>query len=209
MLIEIPDSQIYPLDECSNGRHVFGGEPNHRGVLPAGSSVAVHKLLTIDLTDDAIPFNSATLTQLPLYYPMKYGYGGPSMQYAVDSDSEIRILHMSDPEPDPPDETYVKVDSFPEIRYAAQSPISKDDAIDWFTLTLGGTGALDHTSDQCENEGCKNYHAEPDVSLIASVPPKPIPSHPEIWWEFEGAYMLFYFWLCQGCKTIIASNRST
>ena len=131
------------------------------------------------------------------------------MQYAVESNEEIRILHMSDPEPDSPDEAYVKVDAFPEIRYAAQPPISDGDAIDWFTLTLGGTETLDHKPDQCKNVDCKNFNAEPDVSLIASVPPKPIPTHPEIWWEFEGAYMLFYFWLCRGCNTIIASNRST
>lgn len=68
---------------------MLGGDPIHRGVLPTGSSTAVHRLLTIDLTDDAIPFDSNVLTQLPLYYSLKYRSGGPSMQYAVESNEEI------------------------------------------------------------------------------------------------------------------------
>jgi hypothetical protein len=131
------------------------------------------------------------------------------MQYSVVSDQQIQILYLSDPNPDPPDEVYVKVDAFPEIRYAARPPIPNDKGIDWFTLTLGGTGTLNHKSDQCENKDCRNYRADPDVDLIASIPPKPIPGHKDIWWEFEGAYMLFYFWLCRGCKTILTCNRCT
>ncbi len=208
-MIEVRDRQLYPLVATDHGPHVFGGPVSHRGATPSGSSVPVHKLLSLDLHDDAIPFDSYAIRYLPLYYPLKYGFGGPSMQYSVVSDEEIHILYMSDPTPDPPDEAYVEIEAFPEIRYAAQSPIHNDDAIDWFTLTLGGTRTLDQKSDQCENKPCPNYHAEPDVDLIASIPPKPIPGHEDIWWEFEGAYMLFCFWLCRGCDTILTSNRST
>ena len=208
-MIDVRDTMFYPLQESEGGLHVFGGAPSHRGVTPTGSDVPVHKLLTIDLHDDSVPFSSDSIDFLPLYHPLKYGFGGPSMQYSVVSNDEIHILHLSDPEPDPAEVAYVKVDAFPEIRFSAKPAIQNDDDIDWFTLTLGGTGTLDHQSDPCENESCPNYHKEPDVDLIASIPPKPIPGHEDIWWEFEGASMLFYFWLCRGCKTIIASNRST
>ncbi|MCC9604228.1 hypothetical protein LOC67_27050 [Stieleria sp. JC731] len=208
-MIDVRDTLLYPLQESERGLHVFGGVPSHRGVTPAGSAVPVHKLLTIDLRDEAIPFRSDSIDCLPLYYPLKYGFGGPSMQYSMVSNDEIHILHISDAEPDPPDEAYVRVDAFPEIRFSAQSAIENDDDIDWFTLTLGGTGTLGHRSDPCENASCPNYHKAPDVDLIASIPPKPIPGHEDIWWEFEGGYILFYFWLCRGCKTVIASNRST
>lgn len=208
-MIDVRDTRLYPLIAQQDGPHVFGGSASHRGAIPSGSSVPVHRLLSLDLHDLAIPFESSVIRYLPLYYPLKYGFGGPSMQYLIVSDEEIKIIYMSDPVPDPPDEAYVQVDAFPEIRYAAQRPISEDDAIDWFTLTLGGTGTLDHQSDQCENKDCPHYRANPEVDLIASIPPIRIPGHEDIWWEFEGAYMLFYFWMCRGCKAIITSNRST
>jgi hypothetical protein len=208
-MIEVRDNHCYPMIAQVNGQHVFGGPVSHRGAIPAGTSVPLHKLLVVDLNDRKVPFSSSTLHFLPLYYPLKFGFGGPSMQYAVVSDQEIRILYMSAPEPDPADLAYVKVDAFPEVRYAVQPAIPKDKPLDWFTLTLGGTGTLDHKSDQCQNTDCPKYHSEPDADLIASIPPIPIPGHEDIWWDFEGAYMLFYFWLCRGCKTIMASNRST
>jgi hypothetical protein len=208
-VIEIQDSRLYPLLPHDQGPHVFGGPATHAGSTPSGLSVPLHKLLTLDLHDPAVPFRSSKIRFLPLYYPLKYGYGGSSIQYSIISDKEIRILHMSDSEPNSEDEASVRVDAFPEIRYAAQAAISNDDSIDWFTMTLGGTGTLDHQSDQCENKECRNYHTDPDMHLIASIPPKPIPGHQDIWWDFDGAYMLFYFWLCRGCKTICASNRGT
>lgn len=208
-MIVVRDTQLYPLVVQVGGPHVFGGRASHRGTTPPGSNVAVHKLLTIDLRDDTVPFASSAIRFLPLYHPLQYGAGGASMQYSIVSEDEIRITHISPPEADPPDERYVKVDAFPEIRYAASPPISDDDPIDWFTLTLGGSGTLDHKSDPCQNGDCPNYRGKPDVDLLASIPPKPIPGHKDVWWEFEGAYMLFYFWLCRGCGSILTSNRCT
>ena len=207
-MIEIAKSKCFPLSIDKNGKHIFGGLQKHNGVLPDDSNVPVHLLLTIDLSDTNIPVNSTNLKFLPLYYPLKYGLGGPSMQYEVVSDTEINIIYLSDPKPDDPDSAYVKVDAFPEINYMAQSPVDEND-LDWFTITIGGNATLDHESDRCENPNCPNYHTNTNTELIAAIPPIPIAGHDEIWWDFDGAYMIFYFWLCRGCNTIITCNRCT
>ena len=36
-LMAVRDTLLYPLNERHDGRQVFGGEPTHRGILPAGS----------------------------------------------------------------------------------------------------------------------------------------------------------------------------
>lgn len=130
------------------------------------------------------------------------------MQYSVVSDDSIEIIYISD-DADDSDSQYVKVDAFPEIKYRIGERIDSKDSVDWFTLTIGGAETLDHTPDSCQNPNCELYQKPGRGRLLASVPPIPIPGHDEIWWEFDGAYMLFYFWLCDECNTIITSNRST
>jgi len=203
------DKMLYPMSIDPNGKHVFGGKATHKGSTPSNTNVPLHKLLSIDLSDSKIPFSVEGLKKLPLYYPLKYGIGGPSIQYSVLSENEIDIIYMSDPQPDPEDEAYVQVESFPEVRLKTDSPVINDDDLSWFTISLGGSETLDHQADYCENPNCANYHKEPDVELIACVPPFPIPGKEDLWYEFEGAYLLFYFWYCNGCSTIIASNRCT
>src|SRR5688500_4357600 len=83
------------------GPHRFGGAPAHRGVTPRGTRTPLHLLLLLDLADPNCPVRSdAGVRYLPLYYPLKYGVGGPTVQYAVASDDEIEILHLSDDAPD-------------------------------------------------------------------------------------------------------------
>lgn len=207
-MLNFRDNLCYPLKFDPDGRHMFGGPATHRGTTPADSDVPVHLLLNLDLTDPAIPFTSPQLQRLPLYYPLKYGGGGPSMQYAIESDEEIRILYLSDP-PDNPEWTCVKVDAFPELPLKAEAPLPNDDALDWFTITLAGKPTLDHGCEPCQNPDCQFFEKVPEVDLLASVPPLEIPGHDEIWYEFSGAYMLFYFWYCRGCQTVITGNRAT
>ena len=130
------------------------------------------------------------------------------MQYAVNSDDSIEIIHLSG-NVDDADSQYVQVDAFPQMFYSIGDRIGPQDSVDWFTLTIGGTETLDHTSDNCNNQACPLYHKNESAALLASVPPIPIPGHDEIWWDFDGAYILFYFWLCRGCSTVITSNRCT
>src|SRR5688500_17368587 len=108
-MIERKNTREYPLKRDSSGRHVFGGQPYHKGITPNGSDVPTHRIFVIDLTDPELPFSSPDLKALPLYYPLKYGIGGPGMQYRIVSESEIEIIHMTDSEPDPEDIAYVKV----------------------------------------------------------------------------------------------------
>lgn len=206
-MIEIVKAGCFPLEKKKGGPHCTGGAAKHKGVLPRGSKVPVHRLLSLDLSDPDCPIRADGLKMLPLYYPLKYGFGGPSMQYEIISDDEIRIIHLSDPEPD--EDPYVKVASFPEVRYAILPPVPSDDDLDWFTITLGGAFTLDHFSDCCLNPECSNYGSNEACELLASVPPAPIEGHEDIWWEFEGAYMLFYFCVCHGCGGIITFNWAT
>lgn len=204
-MITLRDKRLYPLVSQNDGPHVFGGQVTHLGATPEGSSVSVHKLFTLDLKDPHLPFLSSTVRYLPLYYPLKYGSGGASMQYEIVSEKEIRIIYLSDPEPDSSDDEYVHADVFPEVRYGALLPIQNREKLNWFTVTVGGESALGHLSNQCENSDCIHYHKAPDVDLIAAIPP----GEDDIWWEFKGSYMYFYFWICRGCQTVLASNRST
>lgn len=207
-MLKINSKKMFTLKQSLWGSHIFGGPANHVGIIPPKTDIPIHLLLTLDLQDKKIPFSSDNLRYLPLYYPLKYGLGGASMQYEVLSDSKIRIIYMSDPLPDDDDRTYVKVDTFPKLRFKIDQEIDNDDNIDWFTITIGGKPTLDHESDTCLNKLCKHYKSDKETDLLCSLPPIKL-KKPELWWEFENAYMLFYFWLCRGCNTIITSNRST
>lgn len=54
----------------------------------------MHLLLQLDLRDSLVPIEAkdTPLTYLPLYYPLRYGWGGGEVQYSVDSDEKITIL---------------------------------------------------------------------------------------------------------------------
>lgn len=94
----------YRLIIREGGRLPVGGPPRHRGVLPPGSQVPLHHLLTIDLADLRSPFyyHAGGIRYLPLYYPLAYGRGGARVQYLVRSDDRVEIVFMSDSEPDAP-----------------------------------------------------------------------------------------------------------
>src|SRR6516165_9946704 len=83
------------------GMHRFGGPPAHTGVIPQGTDTPLHHFFSIDLSDINNPIRTdSDIRYLPLYYPLKYGQGGPRVQYSVLSNTEIRILYMSDEAPD-------------------------------------------------------------------------------------------------------------
>ena len=207
-MITRKNTSEHPLERDPKGRHVFGGNPHHQGITPKGSDVPTHRIFEMDLTDPNLPFTSPNLKTLPLYYPLKYGTGGPGMQYRVVSDSEIDIIFMTDPEPDLEDEAYVKVSAFPEVKFRLLPAISCNDDLTFDIATLGGK--LDSIQDEpCMNPTCSSFKSADQCELLATIPPIPIKGHEEIWWEFEGAYMFFHFWYCRGCHTIITNNRCT
>lgn len=206
--LSFKDSKTHPLTFSSNGIHSFGGKADHQGSLPKGTTVPLHIIIDLNLNDPKCPLKIEGLNRLPLYYPLKYDTGGAAIQYKVLSDDEIEIIFMSNEQPDG-DDAYVQVESFPELKMSFESSIESDENLDWFTITIGGKATLDHKPDNCLNKNCGSYKKNSEMLLLASVPPLEIPNHKGVWYEFEGAYMLFYFWYCNGCDTIYSSNRST
>lgn len=90
----------------------------HEGVVPPGTTVPLQLVLSLDLTDSICPIQDRRgITTLPLYYPFKYGTGGPEIQYAVRSNSEIEILHLSSPAPDADDSQYLQVNQLPRTSF--------------------------------------------------------------------------------------------
>jgi len=76
-------------------RSVISSEVRRRqGVVPKCHEVPMHLLLQLDMRDPLVPVESevSDLTYLPLYYPLRYGFGGGNVQYSVDSDDQITIL---------------------------------------------------------------------------------------------------------------------
>jgi len=68
------------LIAAEDGRHSFGGPAAHSGVIPTGTDVGIQLVISFDLSDPLIPIeNEIGATKLPLYYPFKYGWGGPDI----------------------------------------------------------------------------------------------------------------------------------
>lgn len=200
----------HPLKRSSTGRHIFGGAPHHNGITPIGSSVPTHRLFQIDLTDPVLPFSSPSLKSLPLYFPLKYGFGGPSMQYRVPSSDQIEIIFISDPQADSEENAYVKGDQFPEANFKLLPalPPGGAKALPFDVATIGGH--VEYGGDEpCRNPACSCFGSSSQCRLLASIPPVPIKGDGNMWWEYEGACMFFHYWLCGACETIITANRST
>jgi hypothetical protein len=189
-------------------------------------------MLLLDLADAACPVKSdGAVRHLPLYYPLKYGQGGPSVQYTVLSEDEISILYISEAEPDPEDRQYVRVPELPTssaeiipLRYEEArilacaggyfQPNADDVAIldelnrEHPLVLLGGDAPLPvNTGDViCRNRACRSFNRRVWVDVIARIPPVPINGAAGFWHEYEGGYLEFIFCLCRDCGTIIAFN---
>ena len=218
-----------------DGPHRFGGRSAHKGVTPRGAHIALHLVLLLDLRDPNCPVRSdGPVTYLPLYYPLKYGVGGPELQYRVVSDTEIEILHISDRAPDAEDQQYVRVPELPasparilpltyeQARILAFAggyfqPDEKDrnilrDLTRHHPLILvGGYRRLPVNAGDpaCRNPGCESFGRRVRVTVIASVPPVPVNGSDEFWHEYQGGDVKFYFCLCNHCATVIAFNVSS
>ena len=215
------------------GTHRFGGPPGHRGTVPPKTNVSLHHFLSIDLSDPNCPFDAnGTARFLPLYYPLKYGYGGPEVQYGAVSDSEIKILHMSHWLPDKEDEQYVKISELPESQ-ADVVPLKYEEArilafagglyqsnaedsvildrLDYNNFTsIGGRPWRKRHPNRpvmptCRNPECKWFNKGARTDSIAIIPTIPVNGSNEFWYEYKGGAD-FHFDLCTGCGTVIAFN---
>jgi hypothetical protein len=217
---------------ASAGPHRFGGPPAHRGVTPRGTRTALHLLLLLDVADPSCPVQSERVVRyLPLYYPLKFGVGGATVQYAVTSDDEVEILHLSDVAPDPVDEQYVRVPELPSspaqivpLRYEEArilsfaggyfQPNAEDRALldelnrEHDLILLGGRRQLPVNAGDviCRNRGCEFFGRRVWLDVIASLPPVPVRGSDAFWHEYQGCHVEFYFGLCRYCRTVIAFN---
>jgi hypothetical protein len=109
------------IDQRSEFRHRFGGEPSHSGIIPARGGAPVHHVMTFDLSDRRVPFAQPGVSELPLFHPFQYD--GSSLSYRVLDDKTIDIVQQ-------PGRDFV--DDFPFERYPRvfpQLPVSLSERI--------------------------------------------------------------------------------
>ena len=58
----------------------------------------------------------------------------------------------------------------------------------------------------CRNPECGFFNRRVWADQIASIPPVPVNGVTDFWFEYDGASVEFYFWLCRYCGTVISSN---
>jgi hypothetical protein len=216
----------YRLRLSSTGLHSFGGAPMHRGVTPAKTDTPLHLLLTLDLSDEHCPIETESqIRRLPFYFPLKYGFGGPELQYDVVSDEEIKIIYLSDAAANDVDQQYVQVAELPTAQEEARilgfaggyfQPNEADAALlaelnrPHPLVRIGGYRRLPQNAGDviCRNQNCEFFNRRVRLDVLATIPPIPVDGDDRFWHEFQGAHMEFYFCSCKYCKTVIAFNVS-
>ena len=229
---QLANRRPFRLVPNAAGQHRFGGVCSMDGITPAGTSVPVQLVIELDLTDEQVPVKcAANLTKLPLLYPFKYGCGGPEIQYDVVSDTEVKILYMSDPHPDDEDAQYLELDVLPEVQlellplkyeearilgFRAQDgffqPNDEDqkilDRLDTDNLIkVGGRRdyVINAAASRCHNPDCTRNGEYTHLEYFAIVPAIAVDGDTEFWYEYE-ADVDFCFAFCHCCGTIIAFN---
>lgn len=226
----------FRLVRADDGMHRFGGPASCHGVVPPGTDVPVQHVVSLELADPLVPIEKEPgVTRLPLFYPFKYGCGGPDMQYAVRSDDEIEILYLSDPTPDERDEQYIQVDVLPTAKMAL-TPLTYEQArilgfmaadahfqpndddrdilnqldINNLVQVGGFHPRIPNAPDTiCHNPKCEFNERRVYFDAIVLMPPIPINDDDDYWYEFQGAHMTFCFGLCRYCGTVIVFNVAT
>src|SRR5687767_6621012 len=217
----LEDDRPCRLRLTPDGPHRFGGKPAHPGAIPRGTQTPLHLFLLLDLADPECPIKSGgTVRFMPLYYPLKFGFGGPVVQYAVRSDDEIELLYLSDEAPDAEDEQYVRVAELPSsparivplcyeearvISFAGGhfQPNAEDRAIldelnrEHDLILIGGHRPLPRNAGDviCRNQACEFFSRRVWLNLLASVPPVPVGGSDDFWHEYQGGDVTFHFGL--------------
>lgn len=202
--LEFQKSKNVPLVPCEQGRHKFGGKTRVSGAVPRSADTPIHHLLDLDLADQLLPIRSEKVTSLPLLFPLWYGFGGPEIQYVVLGDNEIDIVYLSDLSPDVPDDRNVQVAEFPEMMLRSSQEFATEIGRQ---INIGQDQIVAGEKPFCKNTKCRVFSKE-EMKLVATIPPILIEGHPDIWWDFEGADMVFSFWNCQCCDSIYAETCS-
>ena len=230
--LRLTSERAFRLVSSADGRHRFGGPARHKGIFPNGSDVPLQLVVELDLTDEQVPIAAdRPLNSLPLLYPFKYSGGGPVVQYSVISDSEIRILYMSDATADDPESQYLQVCELPSLRlelvplnyeqarviaYRYYDAYFAPDEADGeilrqlnypFHIMIGGRRPYIINSGDiiCHNPECQYHQRRVWFKCLAMIPPIPVNGDTSFWYEFEGG-VSFCFGMCYCCGTMIAFN---
>ena len=219
---------------AENGRHQFGGTAWHAGIVPKGCRVPAQLLITLDLTDPLMPIeNTLGVTQLPLYYPFKYGMGGAHIQYTLQSDSKLNILYVNS-EPDEKESQYLQIDEFPSARMALEPLTYEQSRILRFCendlyfkssdedrkilkeldspnllIEVGGQRNFIRNAGDiiCHNPRCEFFERRVYFEAVALVPALPIGGTDAFWHEYQGTgEVTFCFGFCYYCGTVIGFN---
>ena len=220
-------------------RHRFGGSPCHDGVVPKKYKVPMHLMMILDMNDPLVPIepDESDVRFIPLYYPLRYGFGGGEVQYSVDSDDKITILSALHKEEVDEGEDYPYPDRFPELpaslvplsyvqhraivasehgsNHFNEDPESKADFqllkdLDYWKLVRFGNSFSPVQGGiqwPCQNKKCKWRGKPVRVDVFASFTGA-LTDEISIWGEY-GDSVEIYFCLMSCCKTITTVNRCT
>ncbi len=228
----LKDYRPYRLVLAEGGRHRFGGPPEHNGVVPSNTNTPLHLFLSLDLSDPNCPIKAdRPVLRLPLYYPLKYGTGGGAAQYAVLSDTEIKLLYMSDGAPDDEDREYIHVAALPTSQ-ASLIPMTYEESrivgfrkVDgYFQPNAADSAILDHLDYNnfvaiggiqelhanagdiiCRNPLCGFYNRRVYFEIVAVIPPIKVNGSHDFWYQWQGVDE-FIFGFCRYCGTVLAFN---
>lgn len=193
----------------------------------------MHRLLTLDMSDPLVPleFSGASIRYLPLYYPLRYGYGGGQAQYRVVSNTRIEVLNVNERGPD--DDEYPFMDHFPERsvylepftyeQFRALLIAEEGDGFDLSRQDLRSLRGIKHEHliqlgghvstlggdirVRCKNPKCDWENTDTAVHVFARVSAVPA-ADLLLFGEFSSDVEIYYGF-CRGCGTIVTCNRCT
>lgn len=209
--------------------HTFGGDTQYSGITPSGSTIPVHLLFRIDLSDPNVPLAiDGELQYLPLFFA--FSYDAAPLSYRIISDNEIEILGIdttvsaaTDPYPGFPrtfDLIPVEIDpiSYHEQRdiamvwYIYSHPIIHSsipcDEIDRLKSQGYPIARLGRIQDllqlprgeSCPNSSCDNHTLPHSLEVFATIPERPLPGIDL--WESDGSTIQIVYEICRLCCSI-------
>ena len=199
----------------------------------------MHLMMILDMNDPLVPIqpDESGLRFLPLYYPLRYGFGGGEVQYSVDSNDKITILSAFHMKSVDEGEDYPFPDQFPQLpaslvplsyvqhRAIVESEHSSNhfnedeeckadlqilkDLDYWKLARFGDNFSPIQGGIQlcCQNKKCKWKGKVVRVEVFASFR-NSLTDDISIWGEY-GDDVEIYFGLMSCCNTITTVNRCT
>jgi len=222
-------SKSWLILEQGDYNHFLGGNAfDYTGIYPKKSKQHVHLVMSLDISDPLLPFESSQLKALPLFYPFKFN--GAEMTYCVKNNGVIEILYIDDDEveDDFPYDNYPE--TFPKVAFSLKEMTYEEYKIVIFKEVDILTGLSDGDSEilegtpypnytrfsgefpsvsgrvtECLNRACDYFgdYSPKGIITIASEFPAPGIS----FWDNDCVGIAFEF--CRSCMAISTYNLST